>query len=799
MWMHGIRQWEEVHNNQSPLQMHALRAHTESVLRGELLAGQLLEPEVLHFATRFRPLFHRLFTAYADECAAGSDYFLRPEALEQVAAGLRGEPPKKDRMSFPSFFRFCVDFEIFPKHGSFEEIYQLYGDAETVEEPPAPEVVEPPLEKPPTAATFLRIPGGSTDKRASTSRGSSRVASPASMDRPSPMASTKEGKEASASRRKAAQAAATAAAAAAAAAAIAALPKVHLDFFQKRLNEMSEFELQTVAFLAGIDEWLSDRSTRLADQVSVILGNAGTLEDLEARRCKDNDDTAQFRIGLLAQDKQRAASVQSHLRQQTPERRASVVSNRSEATSCVPSMCGDKRDRPQTSPTVLPPTKTLSARELRDLASQTGPPLLGELSQIERIFRFLITGVDDQSATGPAPDIPVFQLDKAIRAASEAYARFLMCGPGMLDPKDPAGSEAMCCQFIKAFVKALADRASWDGGRAEDVFAGKQELSPVQILEMAETLGVDPDIRPPKEALGSFIQLFGANPMGVMSRPQFYMMLCTAQETRKLQLKAATRARSSLLSTVVPTSQSPVEAASGQGLRMPASSGFGLSAFVECLLKLALHRLGSKGQSDIQRGSPAWWKCTWLLTLLGGSFGACVRQKRFAEGLLKLSEGVQKPQPPRQQLHHQLHHQRGPSNSTSSNKTENKLKELHLWWDRIRTSSLPKYLTPLERLAIQEPDIFDPANAEEVIQPEVAGTLAATWPCEVCQEPRSPSGWGNPACIYCSGVEEYCLPIEKHLFAALLKTTPRPPVVPVAALAVEATEESPEPPPPGSQ
>merc|ERR1712076_13974 len=52
----------------------------------------------------------------------------------------------------------------------------------------------------------------------------------------------------------------------------------------------------------------------------------------------------------------------------------------------------------------------------------------------------------------------------------------------------------------------------------------------------------------------------------------------------------------------------------------PKDIVFGLPAFVECLLKLALHRLCFKGLSDIQRGAPAWWKCTWLLTLLNGKF-----------------------------------------------------------------------------------------------------------------------------------------------------------------------------------
>ena len=62
---------------------------------------------------------------------------------------------------------------------------------------------------------------------------------------------------------------------------------------------------------------------------------------------------------------------------------------------------------------------------------------------------------------------------------------------------------------------------------------------------------------------------------------------------------------------------------------------FRCAAFVECLVKLALHRLGAKGRAtslgkagaltdsaevlggslELQRGAPTWWKCTWLLPL----------------------------------------------------------------------------------------------------------------------------------------------------------------------------------------
>merc|ERR1719199_535495 len=53
-WMSGVRRWQEELEQQIPARMLAIRRYTETILRGEVLGGQLLEPEVLHFAARFR-------------------------------------------------------------------------------------------------------------------------------------------------------------------------------------------------------------------------------------------------------------------------------------------------------------------------------------------------------------------------------------------------------------------------------------------------------------------------------------------------------------------------------------------------------------------------------------------------------------------------------------------------------------------------------------------------------------------------------------------------------------------------
>merc|ERR1711892_148817 len=112
--------------------MLAIRRYTEIVLRGEILNSQLLEPEVLHFASRFRPLFEHMFSAYSDWPAP----ITLQEAAEEEGGNGNLEMHKLGHLSFTSFFRFCIDFGLFPKHASFEEIRQIYSDAEAVVELP---------------------------------------------------------------------------------------------------------------------------------------------------------------------------------------------------------------------------------------------------------------------------------------------------------------------------------------------------------------------------------------------------------------------------------------------------------------------------------------------------------------------------------------------------------------------------------------------------------------------------------------------------------------------------------------
>eukprot|EP00927_Polykrikos_kofoidii_P032128 TRINITY_DN27456_c0_g1_i1.p1 TRINITY_DN27456_c0_g1~~TRINITY_DN27456_c0_g1_i1.p1 ORF type:complete len:855 (+),score=155.99 TRINITY_DN27456_c0_g1_i1:26-2566(+) len=93
----------------------SMHAKTLAVLKGELLACQLLEPEVLHFVAEFSGVFHAIFRVYSDA--------VLPKAFGRCLGG-------RSHMSLNSFFRFCVDFALFPSRVDFQTIRWLYTTAE---------------------------------------------------------------------------------------------------------------------------------------------------------------------------------------------------------------------------------------------------------------------------------------------------------------------------------------------------------------------------------------------------------------------------------------------------------------------------------------------------------------------------------------------------------------------------------------------------------------------------------------------------------------------------------------------
>ncbi|CAK9003482.1 Uncharacterized protein SCF082_LOCUS7758, partial [Durusdinium trenchii] len=194
-------------------------------------------------------------------------------------------------------------------------------------------------------------------------------------------------------------------------------------------------------------------------------------------------------------------------------------------------------------------------------------------------------------------------------------------------------------------------------------------------------------------------------------------------------------------STWWPEGSRPVQSAKQRSkgfVQRPTRKAFRVAAFIECLVKLALHRLGSKGQLELQRGAPTWWKCTWLLNLLGIRFMESVKDKEHHEILWKLA---------------------------AQEKPAAKTKDLDFWWYRMYQSDRPQFLPPLQRLVRSIPDLFHPTKAEApILVPEDRKGI-----CPECQEGRSPSGWGTPGCLSCSEIESFCLPFDQHLFANLVK------------------------------
>jgi hypothetical protein len=215
---------------------------------------------------------------------------------------------------------------------------------------------------------------------------------------------------------------------------------------------------------------------------------------------------------------------------------------------------------------------------------------------------------------------------------------------------------------------------------------------------------------------------------------------------------------------------------------------------VECLLKLALHRLGSKYSSEIQRGSPSWWKCAWLLTLLGTAFRERTLQNQYERSTERLIGNTgaipdEKETPlVRATTHYKfgdegeidvvetLEHVSDSEEPSSPSAPRRKVCKVDAWLKRAQSSKRPIYIAPMDQLVIETPNLFDPDFAEQpVVNDEATSDLpggqVSRAPCSSCKEQRSPSGWGTPSCPLCSGLEDLVLPMDHHLFAPLLRTT----------------------------
>jgi len=673
-WMQGIRQWEEELNTQNAASLRALRTHTEVVLRGEVLSCQLLEPEVMHFATRFKPLFERLFTAYADwsipdprSAAEGENSSQRPSRRpsltllsDQTPTSSRSERNKLPRghMSFTAFFRFCADFELFPRHASFEEIQQTYKDSECVhwltkptptmeEKAPVEETPPSPPPPPPKAAT------GSGRK---TGPGGAQAGAQAEAP-PDPKKLALEARRERAEKRR--QAAAVTAAFASAAAEQDSMPELDIGFFQKPFDQMSEIELKTVTYFAAVDQWLGERFIRLADIIEGESENSDSkLSPPGGPSPRNGGAPGTPGPGggggaVAATGKEAGGGEKSGDKAGGGGQGATGGPQPPNHTDGLPGVnTGGERVRrtsfslpngkegtqraggPHSAASLeaaaraqLPAIVTVSAEQLFEVTVPSGGTHQLTVQDVESMYRLLIIQRDPPwPADEPPPAVPVFKLDKAMRKARAVLEKIRKdCCMLLRADSTHSSAERAAVQFLEALDQQLLERARW-GSDTEDVFQGcGNELTPGQFLERAAQLGVDRDLFPSNEDFGEMLEQVGGSRSDVkrsvvISKCHAYRLLALVQERRRSKRAMTLQARLQCLAHV-----------HSEG---PTSIIFGLPAFTECLFKLALHRLGSKGTSEIQRGAPAWWKCTWLLTQLGGHFsdqlrlGRCDRRVR---------------------------------------------------------------------------------------------------------------------------------------------------------------------------
>ncbi|CAE7239299.1 unnamed protein product, partial [Symbiodinium pilosum] len=279
--------------------------------------------------------------------------------------------------------------------------------------------------------------------------------------------------------------------------------------------------------------------------------------------------------------------------------------------------------------------------------------------------------------------------------------------------KQPGDLQYLNCLIIlwlfrlrQALDDRILERESRGGpSRLESFFGPKNsddEVSAGTFIQKAVSMALSPECIPAEKDLAMGLAQLGAKTTGTMSRQAAFRALALAREHRRRQRLQLTKARSSLLaqqvkrSTWVPEGSRPTSAAPpGPGLGLTPGSGqphtrkaFRCAAFVECLVKLALHRLGAKGSLELQRGAPTWWKCTWLLNHLGMRFVERVRDNQHQRNLKKL---------------------------VGEEHTPDKWEELDFWWYRMHLTNRPRYINPMDRLVLFHPDLFEPMKAEAKI------------------------------------------------------------------------------------
>lgn len=118
-WTRGLKLWAKTLDEQSDPEAIADRCEQHYALQG-YLNDMLVEPGCVWVCAAYDSLFRTLYEAYVDE--------------ERTTYDHTGKPSTVPHMSSAAFFRFCVDFHVFPFLGCFEEARVAYRDAECLVE-----------------------------------------------------------------------------------------------------------------------------------------------------------------------------------------------------------------------------------------------------------------------------------------------------------------------------------------------------------------------------------------------------------------------------------------------------------------------------------------------------------------------------------------------------------------------------------------------------------------------------------------------------------------------------------------
>lgn len=122
VWTRGLRFW--INNiTDSCMPENTADRIEQIVAHNQYIRDEIVEPGCLYILMKFHGLFEELFNAYC--------YEEKTAVKEDENGKIRNEPVS--HMSFAAFFRFCLDFSVFPSLVAFEEAWQAYCKADCVQ------------------------------------------------------------------------------------------------------------------------------------------------------------------------------------------------------------------------------------------------------------------------------------------------------------------------------------------------------------------------------------------------------------------------------------------------------------------------------------------------------------------------------------------------------------------------------------------------------------------------------------------------------------------------------------------